>query len=294
MLRYSGLSLFIVALFFLPGFSKSSWFSPVASAQVVPANQAQLAGFNPAERALLAPYIERGPVLLAMFRHHPQEMPPIAMAARVQAPAHVVAEVITHPERYDRFMPALDAVEIESREGYQTAYRWTWQLALFTLSGRNVMTAFPGNATRGYRIDVRSTGGDLGLGRLRWRIIPEGPSHCTVMLSQRIDMRDANYLATQLSSGGTSVQRSINISLATVMLLGTKNEAERRTGHRPPQRALEPLTRPEIDLEALGPLLGRGDLVMMELNGRALDRIAVMARSGTQRESVAARHGRSG
>ena len=245
----------------------------VASAQ--DASHLPLRGFTRADLALLAPYLDRGPVMHSVFRDRQSEAPSIVMATRVNASADRVAEIIRDPRSYPQFMPALDSIAIESEQGTQTAYSWSWRIAVFTLGGRNVMTTYPGHPTRGHRIDVLSTGGDLGLGRMAWRVFPDGPDRCTLVLASRVDMRDANYLADQLASGGMAVFRSINVALTSVMVLGTRRRAE---GAPRPAGELGELERPDIDPERLMPLIARGDLVFLELDGDALDRVSVVGR----------------
>ena len=235
---------------------------------------------NPRERHLLSPHLDAGPALLVEFSGDDQ-LPAIVMAARVHAPPEQVAAVLTHPEGYPRFMPALDAVQIESQRGAQTAYSWSWRLAVFTLRGRNVMTTLSGSAQQGYRVDIRATGGDLGTGRMTWRVYPDEAGSLVVFAS-RIDMRRANWVSGRLEAGGQSVNRTINIALASVMLLGTKKEAERVAGYSPPEPpAQAPALAPEqVDFEAHLPLLMRGDLALMRMRGDALDDVTVVGRVG--------------
>ena len=252
------------------------------------ADAAAIRGFSADELALLGPALDRGPVLLAQFREASHPLPSVIIGLRVKAPPDVVRDVIAAPEDYPGFMPALDTIHVEERQGLQTAYRWRWQVSVFELEGRNSMTVYPGNATRGHRIDVRSLGGDMGAGRMRWRVRPDGAGGSLVVLASRVDMRDANYLAEQLASGGTSVQRSITLSLATVMALGTQREAERRVGFTRPEPELEPLARPDLDPLALAPLLARGDLIFLELAGDAVARVAFVGRSAAAEADVRA------
>lgn len=262
-----------------------------ASAQRVTeggAAEARLESFDRRQRELLEPYLERGPALLARFYNADSDMPAVSIAAYIEAAPEAVARVVTRPADYARFMPALDSVEIESEHATQTAYSWTWTLALFTLRGRNVMTNYGGNATRGYRVGVRSTQGDLGQGRFLWRIYPAGEGRSLVVLSSRTDMRGANYVADQLASGGRSVQRTINISMAMVMLLGTKNEAQRVAGYVEPEREIGELEPLEMNARHLWPLLEDGDLVFMELSGNRIDRMATLGRSSRNEEHTRA------
>ncbi len=248
------------------------------------ASEARLRSLSRSQRALLAPHLERGPVLLARFYDRHSNMPSISLASYVEASPETLHEIITAPADYPRMMPALDEVEVESTQGAQTAYAWTWQLALFPLRGRNVMTSYGGDARRGYRVEVRSTQGDLGQGRFLWRVHPAGEGRSLVVLSARTDMRGANYVADQLASGGRSVQRSITIALSTVMLLGSKREAESRAGHSAPEVSLTALERPPVNVRRLWPVLQDGDLVFLEMAGDAVQRVSLLARSSRDPE----------
>jgi len=246
------------------------------------AEHARIANLTRSERELLAPHIARGPVALIEFRGQ-AELPAIHFAMRVRAPAARIAEVIANPGGYPSFMPALDEVEVTGRRRNMVSYRWTWQTAVFTLHGDNVLQVYPapvGRSDRPYRIESRATGGDLGTGRLVWRVYPEGPNQSLLTLSARLDLREANYLTRQINRGQNSINRTINISLAYVMLHGTAKEAERRVG-APTLRAPEaPLTRPEVDVQALAHLLGRGDLLLMDTTGDRLNQVTVVGRIG--------------
>ena len=142
-------------------------------------------------------------------------------------------------------MSALTSVDVQVVNGQMMAFDWTWGVTLFSLTGHNVMTTYPGNAKRGYRFDIRTTGGDLGIGRVMWRVYPEGPNKSVIVFSSRLDMRDANYITRQLSAEGNAVNRTINVAVAMVTLLEDKSEAERRAGtHVNGTFAAKPLRRP--------------------------------------------------
>ena len=248
----------------------------------VDASVARLGAFSPEERALLTPHLARGPVVLTEFQNRQTDLPAVIYAARIHAPAKTVAGVIGKPSDYPRFMSALTSVDVQAVNGQMMAFDWTWGVTLFSLTGHNVMTTYPGNAKRGYRFDIRTTGGDLGIGRVMWRVYPEGPNKSVIVFSSRLDMRDANYITRQLSAEGNAVNRTINVAVAMVTLLEVKSEAERRAGtHVNGKFAAKPLRRPRVDMEALRPLLGRGDLVLMDLDGDRMQSVAVVGRSGS-------------
>jgi hypothetical protein len=248
----------------------------------VDALSARLGALNAKERALLAPHLSRGPVLLTEFQNRQTDLPAVIYAARIHAPAKTVAGVIGAPSDYPSFMGALTSVDMQAANGQMTEFDWTWGVTLFSLSAHNVMTTYPGNSERGYRFDIRTTGGDLGIGRVMWRVYPDGANKSVVVFSSRLDMRDANYITRQLASEGNAVNRTINVAVAMVTLLEVKTEAERRAGtHVNGIFAAKPLRRPPVDMNALRGLLARGDLVFMDLDGDRLQSVTVVGRAGT-------------
>ncbi|MBW2546922.1 MAG: hypothetical protein JRE82_06740, partial [Deltaproteobacteria bacterium] len=109
-----------------------------------------------------------------------------------------------------------------------------------------------------------------------------GPNKSIVVFSSRLDMRDANYITRQLAAEGNAVNRTINVAVAMVTLLEIKSEAERRAGmYIDGDFAAKPLRRPRVDMRALRGLLGRGDLVLLDLDGDRLQSVTVVGRSGT-------------
>ena len=78
------------------------------------ADAARLVALRPAERAVLMPHLDDGPVMLTEFSNAQTALPAVTMMARVHASADAVADVIAHPERYEAFMPALDEVEVRA------------------------------------------------------------------------------------------------------------------------------------------------------------------------------------
>jgi len=266
------------------------WAAPAAAQQEgVAAADARLGLLTRVDRELLAPQLEHGPVALVEFSGE-AELPAIIFAARVRAPAATVARVIADPTAYPRFMPALDSVDVQSRRDSSIAYEWTWRTTIFTLRGSNVMTIYPGpgqRRDRPYRIESRSTGGDLGTGRLTWRVYPDGPDRSLLVLSSRLDLRNANYVTRQISQGGRSINRTINLSLALIMVLGTSREAERVAGAPPVTEGPgHPLERPQVDVRALAPMMSRGDLLFLHMTGDRLDQVAIVGRPGQSLERV--------
>jgi hypothetical protein len=189
--------------------------------------------------------------------------------------------VIGKPWEYPSFMRALTSVDVKSENASMMSFDWTWGVSLFSMTGHNVMTTYPGDDERGYRFDIRTIGGDLGIGRVMWRVYPEGPNKSIVVFSSRLDMRNANYITRQLAAEGNAVNRTINVAVAMVTLLEVKAEAEQRSGaHVAGKFPARSLSRPQVDMNAMHRLLGRGDLVFMDIDGDTMQRVTVIGRSG--------------
>ncbi len=253
-------------------------------------NQAdiRLATLSPVELSMVAPLLEHGIVSLVEFADD-NTLPAIVIAADVAAPPNVVASVLGNPTNYASFMPALDSVEITAESGDQTSYTSTWRAAVFTLRGQNLMQRFcppADHPERGYRFVFRSTGGDLGVGRNVWRIFPRGTGHSLVISSSRMDFRDANYIARQLSAGGAAVNRSINIAMAFSVFVRTRSESERVVGASHVHVA-DTLVRPAIDPARFENLLLRGDLMWVDTSdGSDLGTVMVLGRMHNSLEDV--------
>lgn len=238
-----------------------------------------LRGFSAAELTRLEPLLERGIVGLVELAQG-DVVPAVHLAARVNAPADRVRDLVVQPSGYPSFMPAVSEVVEHERHGDALAFSWRWRTSIFTLGGDATLTRFDPPAAqreRGSRVVVERTRGDLGQGREVWRILPQGPDRSLVLVSTRMDLRDANYLTRQLSTAALSLSRSINLAMGLGMLTRIRLEAERQVGWERPH-VEEELTRPSVELARLDALLQRGDLVLVELNGPDLRQATMVSR----------------
>ncbi len=240
------------------------------------ARQAPLVGFSTAEITRVEPLLDDGIVGLVEL---PQgdRVPAVHLAALVHAPAHALRDLLARPEQYPSFMPAVSEVSVHDRHGDVVGFTWRFRTSVFSLGGNAMLTLLsprPGQEARGYRMVIERTGGDFGQGREVWRIVPRGASQSLVLVSARMDLRDANYITRQLSRSSLSLSRSITLATAFGSLSRTRLEAERRAAFVRPVRRAQ-LSRPAIDLVGVAPLLARGDLFVVELNGPDLVQASV-------------------
>jgi hypothetical protein len=243
------------------------------------ARQERLDGFSKDDLTRLAPEIARGPVALVEFADSDAgQLPAINIAVEVHANAQLVTRVLADPASFPRFMPTLDTVAIVAKHEHSIVYDWSFDLALLHLRGRNLMTIYPAPAAQpdaASRITIDNQEGDLGRGRSLFRVHPRGENSLLV-LSLRLDLREANFVARQVAKAARSVNRSANLALAFSMALHVRNEAERLAGFNAPKLAAASLEKPAFELARLTPLLNRGDLLFFRTRGAQLDQIAVV------------------
>lgn len=243
------------------------------------ARRDRLEGLTKAELAALGPLIAKGPVALVEFADvQADQLPAINVATRVRVSADVLTRVITDPARYPRFMPTVDSVEVLSKSDGAIVYDWSFDLAVLQMRGRNTMTVFraPNQRDAPTRITIDSQDGDMGKGRFSLRIIPEGPASSLLVVSMRLDLRQANFVARQMAQAARSVNRSANLTLTMSMVLHIRREAERAAGQKAAPAAPSTLDKPQFELRALVSMLERGDLLFFDMAGDKLNQISVV------------------
>ena len=250
-----------------------------AQAPAYDARTGRLQSLTKAELQPLEGYLQTGPVALVEFADTDHdELPAIHVATIVHASAAALMTIIEKPEAYPKFLRTLDQVDIADRKPDSLAYDWRWNMALLSLKGRNLMTWYAPPANRpeaGYRVTIDSQSGDLGTGRISIRVLPRGDRESMLVVSMRIDLRTANYVARRLALAARSINRTANMALTFAMSLGFRREAERRAGYTAPARTADALHKPLLDERAMLPLLVRGDIVVLDMSRDALNQVAV-------------------
>ncbi|MET0384838.1 MAG: SRPBCC family protein [Polyangiales bacterium] len=253
--------------------------SPAPAQNKRGAENERLEGLNNDDLTAIAPELARGPVALIEFADMDRDqLPAINVAVPIHASAATVTKILSEPTKFPRFMPTLDSVEIVAQHDNSIVYDWRFDIALMHMRGRNQMTIYPapaGKPDAAARITIDSQEGDLGRGRYLFRVHPRGADSLLVV-SMRLDLRKANFVARQVAKAARSVNRSANIALACSMALHTQAEAESREKRAPPAAPQPPLHKPPVDVGRLARLLNRGDLLLFEGRGQTLDQIAVL------------------
>lgn len=240
----------------------------------------RLEGLSKADLTLLAPELARGPVALVEFADMERDqLPAVNIAVPIQASAEAVTRVLTDPASFPKFMPTLDRVEIVAKHDNSVVYDWAFNLAILRMRGRNQMTIYPGRGpenARNTRVTIDSLEGDLGQGRMLFRVQPSGQNDSVLVVSLRLDLREANYVARQVAKAGRSVNRSANIALAFSMALHTQLEAERIEKRTRAPREPNGVHKPAVELARVAPLLHRGDLLLFEAREATLEQVSVL------------------
>ncbi len=253
-----------------------------AESRKAPAHDARrdrLDGLSKSELSALAPLIAQGPVALVEFADmDADQLPAINVALRVGVGAEQLTKLIIDPANYPRFMPMVDSVEVLARRDNAIVYEWKFDLAVLQLRGRNTMTIFraPPGREAATRITIDSEEGDMGRGRFLIRVIPESPKSTLLVVSIRLDLREANYVARQMTKAARSINRSANLAISMSMALHLRGEAERRAGLKSAAVPLRSLDKPSYDVGALAPMLSRGDLLFFDVSGERLNQVSVV------------------
>lgn len=243
------------------------------------ARRDRIDGLTKGELAGLAPLIEKGPVALVEFADmNADQLPAINVALRAGVSAEQLTKLIVDPANYPHFMPTMDSVKVLARTQGAIVYEWSYDLAVLKLRGRNTMTIYraPPGREAATRITVDSDEGDMGRGRFVIRVHPETPKSSLLVVSMRLDLREANYVARQMAKAARSINRSANLALTMSMALHLRREAERRAGVKPVPVTLRGLDKPSYDVRVLGPLLSRGDLLFFDMSGEQLNQVSVV------------------
>ncbi|HKU41037.1 MAG TPA: SRPBCC family protein [Polyangiales bacterium] len=272
------LSRLILALALLLG-SAAQAQAESRKAPAYDARRDRLEGLSKTELAGLAPLLEQGPIALVEFADmQADQLPAINIALRVNVGADALTKLIIDPGNYPSFMPTMDSVKVLARDRNAIVYEWSFDLAVLHLSGRNTMTLYPTPPGRdtATRITIDSDEGDMGRGRFLLRVYPQGPKQSLLVVSMRLDLREANYVARQMAKAARSINRSANLALTMSMALNLRREAERRGGYKAPDVQLRGLDKPVYDLRSVAPLLTRGDLLFFNMSGDQLNQISVV------------------
>ena len=243
------------------------------------AQKDRLDGLSKDDLTRLGPELTRGPAALIEFADMERDqLPAVNIVVPIRASGEMVTKVLTDPASFPRFMPTLDSVDIVAKHDSSIVYDWAFNLALLRMRGRNLMTVYPAPKARpdaGTRITIDSQEGDLGRGRMLFRVHPRGKDSLLVV-SLRMDLREANYVARQITKAARSVNRSANIALAFSMALHTQLESERREPRTREPLPTSALRKPDVDLPRLSTLLNRGDLLLFTTNGKTLEQVSVL------------------
>ena len=266
-------------------------FTRAAAAEDAPdARTERLSGLSADALRRLEPFTASGPVALVEFANtDADELPAINVLSRIQAPIGVVLDVVASPTAYPKFLRTLDRVKAISKQPGTLVYDWAWDLSVFRLRGRNIMRVYQapkGSERRGHRITIDSVSGDFGAGRMSIRLLPRGERETLMILSMRLDLREANYVARQAAKAARSVNRSANMALAYAMTFGFAHEAQKRVGTLAEKHPPIALHKPSVPNGVIFPLLMTGDVVLLNMNGETLSQVAIYGRINLPRAEV--------
>ncbi|MCS6856543.1 MAG: SRPBCC family protein [Sandaracinaceae bacterium] len=223
---------------------------------------------SPAEIAAIEPWLDR-----SLFVHvqltEAFELPQVTVVAQARVGCEGVFEVVRDVDAYPHFMPGLDSLNVEAKEGGIIAYEWDWQAAIFSFHGRSaLLPTANGDGRNGFRAAWETHSSDLGRSRRTLRGAPSrlDPNQCLLVMLSRHDARHGFYLARSHPASSLSLSRTLNLLFSVATLARLRSEAERRHGVARPKA--EHPTRSNstlpIDPKHFASWLNRGELFFIE------------------------------
>ena len=197
----------------------------------------QLAGLSSEDLDALRPLLPRGPAFVVRNPDGGRDAR-ITLVTRARAPAEAVRRAITTPGEYPTFMPILRSVDVLSRRGNRTGFRFHVAAPLFDVTA---LCAMRDASPR--RVDVDIIESEVGPGASRWDLIPEGDGSI-VALSTWGDPSQGHWLLRMVARRSPSAIAGMNISVDTVLALGAVRRAEILAGQALPVRPAEGIAPP--------------------------------------------------
>ncbi len=198
------------------------------SAGSAPAD-APIEGLSADEFEALRPLARRGAAVLIRDADQGSRAR-ITVVVRTRAPLATVRGVVSNPEQYTRFMPTLTGVEILSRRGAHTGFRFHVEAILF-----DVITTSALHVVNDRRVDVAIIQSDIGPGTSRWDLLEDGEG-TLVALTTRGDPSQGNWLLRQVAARSPNAIAGMNISADTILALGVARHSDILAGRQAPER----------------------------------------------------------
>ena len=182
-----------------------------------------------AELDAVRPLLARGPVFMVRNADAGADAR-ITLVTRGRAPASAIHRAIITPGEYTTFMPILRDVELLSEHGNRKAFRFHVAAPLFDVTALCAM-----NVISERRVDVAITQSETGPGGSRWDLHPDG-DETVVSLTTWGDPSQGHWLLRQVARRSPAAIAGMNISVDTVLGLGTVRRAEILSGRPLPMR----------------------------------------------------------
>ena len=197
-----------------------------AAAQTVPA-PTTWPGIDPVvpwELGRLTPLLVHGAVIMSR-RVDGGATSRATIFVRIHAPLETVYRVVSSPEDYPAFIPAISNVEIRSRRGRRSAFRFHANAAVFEMTTDATM-----HGVSDRRIDFTIPMSDFGPSGSRWEFFPESPTETVAALTVWTDPGQGIWLVRQMAGSSGYAASSGNFTIETVLALSVKRRAESLAG----------------------------------------------------------------
>jgi hypothetical protein len=194
----------------------------------------------------------------------------MTLAIRVKAPRAVAFSVLEDPTNFYYLSTLFKENEIVEQHDNSKAWTWASRQKLFSVTGMNTIALYPPR-----RADVRIAKSSVGQGDFTFTFHDDGPDHTIIVLSGLLDVQTSEWFIRYLLGGNPSMRQAMNVAIGLVCIKGIKALAERTAAgkkldkHRTSGKSGGGIRlTDQKELKALAPLIARGQVILVDSNGR--------------------------
>ncbi|MCK9460139.1 MAG: hypothetical protein M0R80_10915 [Proteobacteria bacterium] len=242
-----------------------------AAAAPPPASAAKAPGGLSAEELKAITPLFRRHDIVGLAESQPNGDPAsMTLAVRVKAPRAVAFSALENPSNFYYLSTLFKENEIVQQHDNSKAWTWASRHKLFSVTGMNTIALYPPR-----RADVRIAKSSVGQGDFTFTFHEDGPDATIVVLSGLLDVQTSEWLIRYLVGGNPSMRQAMNVAIGIVCIKGVKTLAERIAAGKKLDKhrtfgksggAIR-LTQ-QKELKAVAPLLARGQVVLVDSNGK--------------------------
>jgi len=227
-------------------------------------------GLSAEELKAITPLLRRHDVVGVAESRPDGEPASMTLALRVKAPRAIAFSVLEDPSNFYYLSTLFKENEVVQQHDNSKAWTWASRHKLFSFTGMNTIELFPPR-----RADVRIAKSTVGQGDFTFTFHEDGPDNTIIVLSGLLNVQTSEWLIRYLLGGNPSMRQAMNVAIGLVCIKGIKALAERTAAgkkldkHRTGGKSGGDIRLTnQKELKALAPLIARGQVILVDSNGR--------------------------